>query len=70
MLILVGVLGSMTGLLLAGALSDPLGGIGPSTALLGVLPIVITLLLVPRLPEPRLSLLNMMQMLFSVKSKP
>jgi MFS family permease len=52
MLIVVGVLGSATGLLLAGALSDPLGGVGPSTALLGILPIVVTLLLVPRLPEP------------------
>jgi MFS family permease len=52
MLLLVGVLGSATGLLIAGGLSDPLGGIGPATAVLGVLPILAALLLIPPLPEP------------------
>jgi MFS family permease len=45
------VLGSSAGLLLAGVLSDPLGGLGNSIALLGIAPILAALFLLPRLPE-------------------
>ena len=51
LLLVVGVLGSVTGLLIAGGLSDRLGGLGRSTALTGIGALVIALLIVPRLPE-------------------
>lgn len=51
LLLVVGVLGSVTGLLLAGGLSDRLGGLGRSTALTGIGALVVALLVVPRLPE-------------------
>lgn len=51
-LTVVAVLGSATGLVLAGALSDPLGGLGNAIAWLGVPAIASVLLIVPRLPEP------------------
>ena len=52
MLLVVSVLGSATGLLIAGQLSDPLGGIGRAIALCAIPTIVAAILFVPRLPEP------------------
>jgi len=51
LLLVIGVLGSVTGLLVAGGLSDRLGGLGRSTALTGIGALVVALLIVPRLPE-------------------
>jgi predicted MFS family arabinose efflux permease len=51
LLLVIGVLGSVTGLLIAGGLSDRLGGLGRSTALTGIGALVVALLVVPRLPE-------------------
>jgi MFS family permease len=51
MLTVVGVLGSATGLILAGVLRDPLGSLGRSIAVLGVLPIIAIVALLHRLPE-------------------
>jgi MFS family permease len=51
-LTVVAVVGSATGLVLAGALSDPLGGIGTAIAWLGVPALLAVVLIVPRLPEP------------------
>ncbi len=48
---LIGVLGSVAGLLMAGALSDPLGGLGRSIALTTIGTLVAALLVVPFLPE-------------------
>jgi hypothetical protein len=53
MLIVIGVLGSSAGLIMAGALSDPLDGLGRAVALMGVGSLVAALFLVRRLPEPR-----------------
>lgn len=52
------VAGSATGLLAAGLLSDPLGGLGPALALCGFAPLVAAVLLLPRLPESRGRLLD------------
>jgi len=51
MLYVVGVLGAAGGLLLAGGLSDSLGGIGRSVALTGIGSFVVALVVVPLLPE-------------------
>ena len=51
MLYVVGVLGSASGLLLAGGLSDQLGGIGRSVALTGIGSFLVALIVVPMLPE-------------------
>jgi MFS family permease len=53
LLLVTGVTGSAIGLLLAGALSDPLGGLGYSLALCGIAPLLAGVLLLPRLPESR-----------------
>lgn len=50
-LLVLGVLGSVTGLVLAGNLSDPLGGLGRSIAVCGLAALVAALFVVPRLPE-------------------
>jgi MFS family permease len=50
-LVVVSVMGSMVGFALAGALSDPLGGIGRSVAICGVAALVAAVCFVPRLPE-------------------
>lgn len=47
------VAGSAVGLLTAGALSRPLGGLGYAIALCGVAPLLASVLLLPRLPESR-----------------
>ncbi len=52
-LLLCGVTGSVVGLVVAGALSDPLGGIGPAVAVTAMAPLVAAVLLLPRLPEAR-----------------
>lgn len=52
LLLVVSVLGSVTGLVLAGALSDPLDGIGRAIALCGVASLVAACF-VPALPETR-----------------
>ncbi len=51
MLLLVSVLGSATGLVVAGQLSDPLGGIGKAIALCALPTVLAAILFVPRLPE-------------------
>jgi MFS family permease len=51
LLLVVSVLGSATGLVLAGTLSDPLGGIGRSIALCGIAGMLAAIIFVPRLPE-------------------
>ncbi|MCZ7531220.1 MAG: MFS transporter [Acidimicrobiia bacterium] len=51
MLLVCGVSGSIVGLVAAGLLSDPLGGIGRAVAVLGVAPLVAAIVLVPFLPE-------------------
>ncbi len=51
MLYVMGVLGSATGLLIAGGLSDHLGGIGHSVALTGIGSFLVALLVIPLLPE-------------------
>jgi MFS family permease len=50
-LLVVTVMGSMTGFAVAGALADPLGGIGRSIALCGIAALIAALFFVPRLPE-------------------
>jgi putative MFS transporter len=51
LLLVVTVVGSGAGLLLAGHLSDPLGGIGRSIALCGIASLIAAIFFVPRLPE-------------------
>jgi MFS family permease len=58
LLIVVSVLGSATGLLLAGALSDPLGGLGRAIALTGIGAFLAAVLVVPQLPESAARLLD------------
>jgi MFS family permease len=53
MLLVLGVLGSVVGLVVAGNLSDPLGGLGRSIAVCGVAALLAAVLVVPRLPESR-----------------
>ncbi|MFM8237669.1 MAG: MFS transporter [Actinomycetota bacterium] len=50
-LTVLAVTGSGLGLLLAGALSDPLGGLGRSIALMGVAAVFAAIVVIPRLPE-------------------
>ncbi|MGZ6968256.1 MAG: MFS transporter [Acidimicrobiia bacterium] len=50
-LLVMSVLGSVVGLVLAGQLSDSIGGLGKAIALCGIAPIVAAIFLVPRLPE-------------------
>ncbi len=57
-LLVVGVAGSATGLVLAGALSDPVGGLGIAIAICGVGSLVAAFLIVPRLPESQSRLLD------------
>ncbi|HVL81670.1 MAG TPA: MFS transporter [Actinomycetota bacterium] len=52
-LLVFGVAGSVVGLVAAGALSDPLGGIGPAVALTAAAPLLAAVALFPRLPEAR-----------------
>jgi MFS family permease len=51
LLLIVSVLGSVAGLVIAGALSEPLGDIGKSIALCGIAGLVAAIFFVPRLPE-------------------
>jgi MFS family permease len=48
-----GVAGSASGLLLVGYLADPLGDVGKAVAVTCVVPVVVALFLIPRLPEGR-----------------
>jgi putative MFS transporter len=50
-LLVCSVLGSVVGLVVAGAFSDSIGGLGKIIALCGIAPIVAAIVLVPRLPE-------------------
>jgi AAHS family benzoate transporter-like MFS transporter len=52
-LLVSGVAGAATGLLLAPRLKHLVGGLGPGIALCGIAPILAALLIVPRLPETR-----------------
>ena len=58
LLLVAGVTGSAVGLVSTGFLRDPLGGLGRTIALLGIVPILATVLLLPRLPEASLSTLD------------
>jgi MFS family permease len=51
LLLVCGVAGSVTGLLLAGFLADPFGGLGRSIALCGIAPFLAAIFLAPKLPE-------------------
>jgi MFS family permease len=51
MLIVAGVTGSVVGLLVAGWLSAPLGGLGNAIAICGIAPLLAAVFLLPRLPE-------------------
>jgi MFS family permease len=51
LLLVAGVLGSALGLVLAGRLSDEVGGLGNAIALCGIAPLIAAVFLVPRLPE-------------------
>lgn len=51
LLLIAYVLGSVVGLVLAGQLSDSLGGIGKAVAICGIAPLLAAIFLVPRLPE-------------------
>jgi MFS family permease len=57
LLVIVGVLGSSSGLVIAGALSEPLGGIGRSIALCGLAGLL-AVVFIPRLPETGSRLLD------------
>ncbi len=50
-LLIASVLGSVVGLVVAGQLSDAIGGLGKIIALCGIAPILAAIFLVPRLPE-------------------
>jgi predicted MFS family arabinose efflux permease len=50
-LLVASVLGSVVGLVVAGQLSDAIGGLGKIIALCGIAPILAAVFLVPRLPE-------------------
>ena len=52
-LLVVGVSGSATGLVIAGVLSDPVGGLGPAIALCGIGSLIAAVFLVPLLPESK-----------------
>jgi MFS family permease len=58
LLTIVGVTGSVAGLVIAGVLSDPLGGLGRSIALTGIGTLLAACLVVPRLPESGLRALD------------
>lgn len=51
LLLVSSVLGSALGLVLAGRLSDQVGGLGNAIALCGIAPLLAAILIVPRLPE-------------------
>ncbi len=51
LLLVCSVLGSAIGLVVAGQLSDSIGGLGNAIALCGIAPLVAAVFLVPRLPE-------------------
>jgi predicted MFS family arabinose efflux permease len=51
LLLVAYVLGSIVGLVLAGSLSDTIGGLGKAIALCGIAPIIAAIFLLPRLPE-------------------
>jgi MFS family permease len=52
-LLAAGVAGSALGLLLVGYLADPLGGVGRAIAVTCVVPVVVSIFLIPKLPEGR-----------------
>ena len=58
LLIVISVVGSAIGLVLAGVLADPLGGLGRAVALTGIAALVAAVLVVPRLPESVAQLLE------------
>jgi MFS family permease len=58
LLTVVAVIGSGTGFLMAGLLSDPLGNLGRSIALTGIASLIAAVFVVPRLPESGLRALD------------
>jgi putative MFS transporter len=57
-LLVAAVLGSVSGLLVAGYLADPFGAVGRSVAVAAIAPAVVAIALIPRLPEARGRLLD------------
>jgi len=58
LLLVVAVAGSAAGLVIAGVLSDPVGGLGVAIALCGIGSLLAAVLLVPLLPESKARLLD------------
>jgi MFS family permease len=52
-LLAISVLGAVAGLLLVGYLADPLGDVGKAVAITCIAPIIVAVVLIPRLPEAR-----------------
>ncbi|MGH2728148.1 MAG: MFS transporter [Actinomycetota bacterium] len=52
-LLAVSVVGAAAGLLLVGYLADPLGDVGKAVAITCIAPIIVAVVLIPRLPEAR-----------------
>ena len=52
-LLTVSVIGAVAGLLLVGYLADPLGDVGKAVAITCIAPVVVAIVLIPRLPEAR-----------------
>ena len=52
-LLAAGVAGSVLGLLLVGYLADPLGDVGKAVAVTCIVPVIVALFLIPRVPEGR-----------------
>ena len=52
-LLMAAVIGSVAGLLVSGFLSKPLGSVGPAVALTAVAPILVSIFLIPLLPEAK-----------------
>jgi MFS family permease len=57
-LTITGVMGSATGLLLAGYLADPLGSVGKAVAVTAIAPVIVALFLIRRLPEAKGQILD------------
>jgi MFS family permease len=52
-LLAVSVVGAAAGLLLVGYLADPIGDVGKAVAITCIAPVIVAVLLIPRLPEAR-----------------
>jgi MFS family permease len=57
-LTITGVMGSATGLLLAGYLAEPFGSVGKAVAVTAIAPVIVALFLIRRLPEAKGQMLD------------